>query len=505
MLDRLVSWLSPSAGLERIRARRLMATAAHWSASSTRRGVRTWKTSGGSAVDDINDELPTLRRQSRDLVRNNPVAAGAVNIKVSSVVGAGLTCSPYADGVEPEAVAAMEAAWREYAEGQGFSACGTMTAHDVAALAYRSMLESGDVLLVRRVLPRGVAWQIVEGDRLCNEGHARDGSAGTVGLMYGGVELGELGEPLAYWITRDHPGSYNQGSREWDRIPATDDEGLPMVVHLLRRRRPGQVRGTPDLTPVIEALHKLGKFCDAELDAAVTGSFLSLAITSQNAEGLSSVNPSDPDEMALEDDEVVIAPNEAFYLRPGEDIKQIKAEHPSNLFDPFVQALLRQIGAALSLPFEVLVKHFQSSYSASRAAILDAWREFTNERAFIAARLYDPWFRVFVAAKAMASGESARGWKAEWAGTSVPQLDPVDEITAARRRIELGISSRTIETAQLTGRDWHTVIRQKAEEDELMRELGMDPLAEMVYEGISTTQVKKQVEGDDDVIGEVPQ
>jgi hypothetical protein len=32
-----------------------------------------------------------------------------------------------------------------------------------------------------------------------------------------------------------------------------------------------------------------------------------------------------------------------------------------------VLAVLRQIGVALGLPFEVLVKHFKASYSAARA------------------------------------------------------------------------------------------------------------------------------------------
>lgn len=507
LVDRIVSYFSPVKGLERSRARRLLASASYWSADTGRRGTRHWRPSAGAATQDVNDDLPTLREQSRDLVRNNPIAAGAIELKVGSVVGAGLACAPDPDREEvgitedqkADLVRRLAAEWRQHAEDRSFSACGQMTAHEVAELAYRSMLESGDVIVVRRIIGGRLCWQLVEGDRLCNNGGARDGGAGEVGKMYGGVEVGTNGEPLAYWITRDHPGLYNSESRQWDRVVASDAMGLPQVIHLYRRKRPGQTRGTPDLAPIIETLHKLGKFCDAELDAAVTGSFLSLAVTSETGEGLSTNNPSlDPEETAAEEDEVVLGPNEVFYLRPGEKVEPIRAEHPSDLFDPFVQALLRQIGAALNVPFEVLVKHFQSSYSASRAAILDAWRHFLRERAFVADRLYSTWYEALVvwlvADDVIEYGATLTDrrfrralCRVAWAGTSVPQLDPVDEVTAARKRIELGISSRTIETAQLTGRDWDAVILQSAGEIKRMIELGMDPFSELVPESVKTS------------------
>jgi hypothetical protein len=42
---------------------------------------------------------------------------------------------------------------------------------------------------------------------------------------------------------------------------------------------------------------------------------------------------------------------------------------PNAQFDPFVTAIVRQIGVALELPYEILIKHFTSTYSAARAAI----------------------------------------------------------------------------------------------------------------------------------------
>jgi capsid protein len=41
-------------------------------------------------------------------------------------------------------------------------------------------------------------------------------------------------------------------------------------------------------------------------------------------------------------------------------------KRPNTALDGFVQAVFQQIGIALGLPFEILVKHFTASYSAAR-------------------------------------------------------------------------------------------------------------------------------------------
>lgn len=61
-------------------------------------------------------------------------------------------------------------------------------------------------------------------------------------------------------------------------------------------------------------------------------------------------------------------------LAPGESIETASPNRPNDLFEPFFRAIVQLIGMALGIPFEVLMKHFQASYSAARAALLEAWR-----------------------------------------------------------------------------------------------------------------------------------
>ncbi|MCL5460146.1 phage portal protein, partial [Loigolactobacillus coryniformis] len=54
----------------------------------------------------------------------------------------------------------------------------------------------------------------------------------------------------------------------------------------------------------------------------------------------------------------------AVNLLPVEDVVSTTPGRPNPQFDPFWQAMVRQIGMAIEMPFEVLVMHFQSSYTA---------------------------------------------------------------------------------------------------------------------------------------------
>ena len=90
-LDRVLGYVAPQAGLRRARHRAAIATLAR-SYEGARLGRRTegWVVAGTSANAEIGGALPRLRDRSRDLVRNNPYAAKAVQAVVSNLVGTGI-------------------------------------------------------------------------------------------------------------------------------------------------------------------------------------------------------------------------------------------------------------------------------------------------------------------------------------------------------------------------------------------------------------------------------
>ncbi len=95
LLDRVVGYFAPERAALRMRARMFLAIAGGFvGASYTRRSLSNWFVSPASADEDTVADLETLRARSRDMVRNTPLATGAVNTVVMNVVGTGLSLLP---------------------------------------------------------------------------------------------------------------------------------------------------------------------------------------------------------------------------------------------------------------------------------------------------------------------------------------------------------------------------------------------------------------------------
>ncbi len=90
-LDKFIGWISPEAGVRRLKAKTVMALyGGYTGARKDRRQTKAWQTIDGSADQVTLPDLPALRERSRDLIRNAPLATGAINTVVTNVVGTGL-------------------------------------------------------------------------------------------------------------------------------------------------------------------------------------------------------------------------------------------------------------------------------------------------------------------------------------------------------------------------------------------------------------------------------
>ena len=514
----LLARIAPRWALLREQARRsleiLNSGYSRHGASRTKKSLLGWISQGGSPDEDIVDNLVTLRERSRDLFMGTPLATGALKTLRTNIVGQGLRLNAQVDG-ESLGLSADEAdEWeanveREFglwADTQACDAARTNTFGQMQALALLSTMMSGDCFVTLPILPRpgstyDLRVQLLEGDRVCDPPL---GSTEGGGDLFAGVELGEHGEPLAYWVARHHPGAAQAGfgqaawvtagsaglpqlvQNEWQRIPAFGPlTGRRNVLHLIEQERPEQRRGVPVLAPVMESLKQLGRYTEAELMAAVVSGFFTAFIKSES--------PETPLGQALPDDERVDAADPGSIelgnglvvgLAPGEDVSVANPTRPNTAFDAFVVAVLRQIGSALELPYELIVKNFVSSYSASRAAMIEAWKMFRTRRAWLAASLCQPTYQEWLA-EAVAKGRviapgffgdpavRAAWSQAEWYGPAAGQIDPRKEAEAAVIRVEQGFSSRARETAELTGSDWNRIHQVRVREERLRREGGV--------------------------------
>ena len=498
VLDRIITAISPQAGLKRVGARQRLQIInsgySNYGASRTKKSLLGWLYHGGSAKEDIQNNLSVLRERSRDLYMGVPLAAGALKTMRTNVVGRGLVLKSQIDyehlGISEEQAEKLENdIEREFALWAETTSCDIERLDNFAELqqlVFLNWLMSGDVITLlpkttRKNTPYDLRIQLIEADRVCTP----LGSENNPNII-GGVETNEAGEVVAYHILNIHPLSDDcTESPKRTRVKAYGERtGRRNVLHLMNRERIGQRRGVPFLAPVIEALKQLGRYTDAELVAAVVSGMFAVFIQKSENSG-----DGDIGEVIPESEQVSNAPNDIeigngsiIDLAEGETANAVSPGRPNANFDTFVVSISRQIGAALEIPYELLVKHFTSSYSASRGALLEAWKSFRMYRNWLATDFCQPIYEEWLA-EAVAKGRiKAPGFfadaairkaysGAEWNGPAQGLLNPVQEVTSAELRVKNGFSTRSKEAQEIAGGDYYKNIRQLKREEALLQEV----------------------------------
>ncbi|CDX01291.1 Phage portal protein, lambda [Desulfitobacterium hafniense] len=516
IFDKFMVNIAPRATLKRAMARKQLQIMnygySEHGASRTKKSLVGWLSRGASAKEDIEDNVSTLRERSRDLYMGTPLATGALKTARTNIVGSGLRLNAQIDyeylGMSVEEADEWETkVEREFSLWADSIHCDVQRMnnfYELQQLAFLSMLMSGDVfatlpLIKRPNMPYDLRVGLIEADRVCNPNSYSPYSISTNPHLVNGVEINKMGEVVAYHIAQVHPGStIGKENQEWVRVEKFGSRtGRPNIIHLMESERPEQRRGVPILAPVIESLKQLGRYTEAELMAAVVSGMFTVFIETQSNTSEVPLGEDIPDEQRVDDaDENSYELGNGAIIALGENEKANTANpgRPNTAFDGFVTSICRQVGAALEIPFELLLKHFSASYSASRASLLEAWKMFRMRRAWMASDFCQPIYEEWLS-EAVAKGRVyAPGFftdplakkafcGAEWNGPSQGQIDPLKEANAAKIRVEEGFSTRQKETVELTGGDWYRNHRQRVVEERLRKEAGFTGSNVAIQEG----------------------
>lgn len=469
-------------------------------ASLSRQAFMDWFVQSLSPDVDITRNLRLLRARSRDLFMGSALASGAVKTIRSGVVGSGLMLSSHIDrkvlGLSEQEAAEWcsntEREWRNWAESNECDASGHMNFYQLQALVLLSALMNGDVFIglpsfSRRGSERNLRLYLIESDRVCNPYWLVDTPEHRT---IEGVELGAYDEAAAYYVSKYHPGGEYAVDQSWVKIPAFDARsGRPNILHIMQDiERVGQRRGVPVLAGVMEAFKQLDKYTKAELTAAVVSGMFSVFITTQDyGDGTDMfANTTAAAELPItpRKEDAVVGNGSVVHLNPGETVSTATPGRPNSNFGGFVESVGRQIGAALGIPYELLVKHFTASYSAARASMLEAWKMYRMRRQWLSNQFCDPVYEVWLS-EAVASGrikapgffknETIRkAWlSCEWNGDAQGQIDPRGEVEAAVTRINNGLSTRKKEAAELTGLNDKDIMEERAHDLDAMKRCGL--------------------------------
>lgn len=468
-----------------------MMSSSYDGASQTKKSMKLWNPGGESAATETEHELEPLRNRSRDLIKNNPIAAGVIGSATTNIIGTGIKMKPSIDrdllGLNEEQATKLEdiieREWKLYAESVEIDAARTSNFYEQQSIVFNQYLSNGDSFTVFPFFKRKGSYystklKNIEADRVDTPT-----GMGIDDNIYNGVEVDKHGAPQYYYINKNHPGDRTFCVDDFHKVRAFDEYGLPNVLHLFNKTREGQVRGVPYLAPVIEPLKQLSRLTEANLTAAVIASFFTVFIKSETGKATVEGVFDDDDnnlDVGNSDKELILGSGLIQQLAAGQEIEIADPKLPNDSFDPFFQAILMQIGIALQLPYEILTKRFQSSYSAAKGAMHEAWKYFRTERFYFIERFCKPSYRRWMW-EAVALGKiPAPGFfddplveqaylKAVWIGDPKGTLDEDREISAASKRISENMSTATDEAISLYGKDYEDNLKTKSREKKLRK------------------------------------
>jgi lambda family phage portal protein len=491
-------------------------------ASWQKESLRSWNPKRLSSKSDIDANLATLRNRAADQAINTPLGSAAIVTSTMHAVGAGLKLFPRIPykflGLTGEEARTWERnTVREFQLWAGSTECDLRRRnnfYDLQNIAYATYLTDGDSFaLFRRKsptynFPYTLRIQLLESNRISNPlgPLAAYSDANSFGIeqlnpengnhIINGVEVNTDGQMVAYWVSNKVPGDLVNidGYTQWQRIEAFGpNTGMPNILQICHDVRAEQYRGVPYLAPVLENLKQIGRYCNAELTAAIIRSFLSVFFTNtQASNSIENILPDAYGATADDDGGPVVDPT-GYKLGPGQlnslpkgvDVKTVDSSNAQSAYDSYMTHLEKSVAASLNIPYEVLLKCFNSSYSASRGALLQAQDEFKTRRRWFAADfcqpIYEQWLlEAVVTGRVKCPGYFKdpvirKAWSsADWFGPTMSILDPVKDVTGSALRVTYGLTTREREAAELTGSDLEENLEQLAYEQNLIKQLGLN-------------------------------
>lgn len=464
-------------------------------ASTRKKSLRGWFASLGGVKNDIYNYREKLVARSRDLYMGAPLANGALNTMKMNAVGSGLKLKSSIDSdivnLSEDEIETLETKIEKEFNlwsNSKIDQTGLLNFYEIQDLVFLTTLLNGECFVHLNYFetqenPYSLKLSIIEPDRVNTPSNKTSDTS-----IVQGVQLDKNGHINGYYIQEHNPNDEIRGMNQYKYVKMYGSENQLNIIHLTTAERPGQVRGVPILAPVMESLKQLDRYTNAELTSAIISSMFTIFIESAD---IPQTNPGDlsnvgqKDAIANEESGTLELSSGAIVsLNKGEKATSVNPARPNAQFDPFMTAIIRQIGSSLGIPYELMIMHFTSSYSASRAALLEAWKTFRKKREWFAKNfcqlIYEEWLREAVLLGRIEIKDFENDIlirkaysNAIWSGTSQGQLDPIKEVNAAILRINAGLSTRSRETIELNGGDFEQNIKILAKEQKIANEKGV--------------------------------
>lgn len=466
VIDRLIGWLDPHAGLSRHFARQRLTRAFEAAAPGDKWRPRR---AGASANADHRADAAIVRNKARALVQNVPYIRAGMDALVAATIGTGIL--PRATGATADKINATFKEWAKVCDADGrFDYFG------LVAAAYRAMEQDGECLVRLRPrlqsdgLPVPLQLQLLEIDWL-DSGKTLSVAGG--GRIINGIEYDVLGKVARYWLFDSHPGDVTVLRSL--RVQSRPVEAAS-IIHLYSPERPGQGRGFSRLAPIIARTRDLQLYEDAELarknletrlGVLYSGDPALMANPAADADGTTTAANVDRGDLGD------LPSGSMTRLPTGSQVTVVEPKAAPGYVD-YIKYQLHLIAAGMGVTYEMLTGDMKEvNFSSARVRLLDFRRGVEQMQWLtLVPRLLQPIHQAFVDAGVLGGQFRGRNLACEFSTPKWDYVNPQQDVNADIAEISVGLSSLS-EKLRRRGYNPEDVFAEIASDFEKLKKLGV--------------------------------
>lgn len=474
LVEKCISFVSPSWAYKRAAWRNALRS---YDSGSIDRLNSGWTPVRGTAEQVDQAQRDIIRARARDLERNSDIAEAIIGPLERNVVGTGIKVQAKTilnDGNENEKLnKQIEDLWKEWCRPRNCDITGQQSFAEIQRMAIRRLRVDGGIIFIKAYNNSGpvpFCLQAREVDELDNSVYK---SADNGNRVFGGIEFDQYNKPIAYWLKKYTPDGYWTGQSE--RIDAK------YVIYLWQKSRPTQIREISQIARTASRVKDVNEFVEAVSVKERILACLAVFITKQApgigvGRGNQQIDPESGYQLKT------ISPGMIQELRPGEEVSAVMPSGQASNAKDFITTQQRLAGAGQGLSYEAVSRDMsQVNYSSARQGLLEDQRTYGMLQQFLIEHFCQEVYTEFIISAVLSKQlDIPDFWQKKqiylkhvWISPGWSWIDPLKEVKANSEAIATGQDTLARICAE-RGEDWRDVLTQRAAEQKLAKELGIN-------------------------------
>lgn len=357
---------------------------AKYDAAGTGKRMRAWNPPSSGPNRAVTG-IQKIRDRARDARRNDWTGESGTQKWATNLIGIGIV--PRFKRIKSkDRKLAITDLWTDFVAKA--DADNVLNLYGLQTLAVKAWFESGEVFMRRRDrridsdLPVPVQVQLIEADFVPMLD--ADTWPGMVrgNRIRSGIEFNRIGQRVAYWMYREHPGDPSLGGSTISidnliRVPAEQ------VRHIYEPNRPGAIRGVSLMASVLTRLRNVSDYDDAVLERQKLANLFMAFIkyTLPNLEG-QDTDPltGRPLEGSLDAPLAALMPGIVQELEPGQDVAFANPPEAGTTYSDYMRTQNMGTAAAMGVPYEIFSGDIKEVSDRTLRVIINEFRRLAEQR-----------------------------------------------------------------------------------------------------------------------------